>query len=43
MWLDEPNYSELSRKTGIPRTSISQAVNEAIDYIKTRVNDGTDY
>lgn len=43
MWLDEPNYSELSRKTGIPRTSISQAVNEAIDYIKTRVKDGTDY
>lgn len=38
MWLDEPNYSELSRITKIPRTSISQAVNETIKYIKTRIN-----
>jgi hypothetical protein len=38
MWLEEPNYSELSRLTKIPRTSISQAVNEAIDYIKQRIN-----
>ena len=37
MWLDQPNYSELSRLTKIPRTSISQAVNEAIEYIKKRV------
>ncbi len=37
MWLDESNYSELSRMTGIPRTSISQAVNECKDYIKTRI------
>jgi len=43
MWLEQPNYSELSRKTGIPRTSISQAVNEAIDYIKTKVNNGDNY
>ena len=38
MWLDQPNYSELERKTKIPRTSISQAVNECINYIKTRIN-----
>jgi len=38
MWLEEPNYSELSRLTKIPRTSISQAVNEAIEYIKKRIN-----
>ena len=37
MWIDESNYSELSRMTGIPRTSISQAVNECKDYIKTRI------
>jgi len=37
MWLDQPNYSELSRITGIPRTSISQAVNECKDYIKNRM------
>ena len=40
MWLDEPNYSELSRITQIPRTSISQAVNECKDYIKTRIENG---
>ena len=34
MWLEEPNFSELSRQTLIPRTSISQAVGEAIEYIK---------
>ena len=34
MWTKQPNYSELSRKTGIPRTSISLAVNECIEYIK---------
>ena len=37
MWLEQPNYSELSRITGIPRTSISQAVNECKDYIKNRM------
>ena len=35
MWIQEPNYSELARRTGIPRTSISQAVEEAKDYIRT--------
>lgn len=39
MWTKEPNFSKLSRETKIPRTSISQAVNECIDYIKTRVNE----
>ena len=34
MWLENPNYSDLSRKTGIPRTSISHAVNEAREYIR---------
>ena len=40
MWLDQPNYSELSRITNIPRTSISQAVNECKEYIKKRINNG---
>lgn len=34
MYLETPNYSELSRKTDIPRTTISVAVKEAIEYIK---------
>lgn len=34
MWIDNPNYSDLERKTKIPRTSISQAVNETKEYIK---------
>ena len=33
MWLETPNYSELSRRTDIPRTSISNAVAEAKEYI----------
>ena len=33
MWLDTPNFSELSRITDIPRTSISKAVEEAKAYI----------
>ena len=37
MWLKKPNYSELSRITNIPRTSISQAVNECKEYIKQRI------
>ncbi len=37
MWLENSNYSDLSRITGIPRTSISQAVNECKDYIKNRI------
>ena len=38
MWLDEPNYSELSRITRIPRTSISQAVNECKEYIRKTID-----
>lgn len=37
MWLENSNYSDLSRITGIPRTSISQAVNECKEYIKNRI------
>ncbi len=33
-WMDEPNYSKLSRVTGIPRTSISHGVRLAREYIK---------
>lgn len=33
MYLEEPNYSELSRRTNIPRTSISQAVQDCKDFI----------
>lgn len=37
MWIDTPNFSELARKTNIPRTSISKAVEEAREYIKWRI------
>ena len=40
MWLEESNYSELARLTGIPRTSISQAVQECKAYIKQRIDNG---
>jgi hypothetical protein len=33
MWLETSNFSELSRRTDIPRTSISNAVEEAKEYI----------
>ena len=39
MWLREPNFSEIERQTGIPRTSISQAVRECQKYIKKTLND----
>lgn len=38
MWANNPNYSELERKTKIPRTSISQAVQECKEYIKQELN-----
>jgi DNA-directed RNA polymerase specialized sigma24 family protein len=41
MYLQESNYSELARITGIPRTSISQAVQECKAYIKKRIDNGT--
>ena len=34
MWLDNPNYSDLARKTNIPRTSISQAVQQCREYVQ---------
>ena len=34
LWLQEPNYSRIGRKIGIPRTSVSNAVNEAKEYIQ---------
>lgn len=39
MWVETPNYSELSRRTKIPRTSISQAVDEFREWIKQQLND----
>lgn len=39
MWIETPNYSELSRKTLIPRTSIAFAVEECKEYIKQRLKD----
>ena len=39
MWLTDKNYSSLSKKTGIPRTSISQAVNETREYIKQQLKE----
>ena len=37
MYQETPNFSELSRKTLIPRTSIAHAVREAEQYIKQRL------
>lgn len=43
-WLSNPNFSSMSRKNGIPRTSISTAVNEAIAYIQQELkNRNIDY
>lgn len=39
MWIETPNYSELSRKTLIPRTSIAFAVEECREHIKKRLKD----
>ena len=39
MWMDNPNYSDLSRNTLIPRTSISQAVQECKEYVKQELKD----
>ena len=39
MWIETPNYSELSRKTLIPRTSIAFAVEECKEHIKKRLKD----
>lgn len=34
LYIETPNYSKLARQIGIPRTSISQAVNEAREWIQ---------
>lgn len=34
MWLETPNFSEIARKTDIPRTSVSNAVEECRQYVK---------
>ena len=44
MYLVTPNFSAISRDTGIPRTSISNAVEEARQYIKEELKlRGIDY
>lgn len=44
MYLDNPNYSALQRQTGIPRSSITLAVKEAINHIQTELrNRNIDY
>lgn len=37
MYLKEGNYSEISRQTGIPRTSISHAVEECKEYLRNEL------
>jgi hypothetical protein len=39
LYLQTPNFSKLSRETGIPRTSISNAVEEAKIYIKQQLKE----
>lgn len=34
MYIEYGNYSEIARRTGIPRTSVSHAVNEAKEFIQ---------
>ena len=44
MWMEDSNFSSLSRATSIPRTSISNAVQEAKEYIRQQLNNrGIDY
>lgn len=43
-YIEVGNYSEIWRRTGIPRTSVSQAVEECKTYIKDQLkNRGIDY
>jgi len=37
MWLENPNYSKLAKKIGIPRTSISHAVRITKKHILTEL------
>ena len=44
MYAENPNFSKISRETGIPRTTVSRAVEEARSYIKEELkNRGIDY
>ena len=43
MWIKEPNFSELSRQTKIPRTSIAKAVEEAKTYIQLTLQNNNIY
>ena len=44
MWIKESNFSELSRITHIPRTSIAQYVSDAKSYIQNKLKEeGIDY
>jgi hypothetical protein len=43
MWIKEPNFSELSRQTKIPRTSIAKAVEEAKAYIQLTLQNNNIY
>lgn len=43
MWIKEPNFSELSRQTKIPRTSIAKAVEEARAYIQLTLQNNNIY
>lgn len=44
MYLKNPNYSAISRETGIPRTSIANAVEETKNYVKEELKRrGIDY
>jgi len=38
MWLENPNFSQLAKSTGIPRTSISHAVGETKKLILKQLN-----
>ena len=37
MWIENPNFSKISRETGVPRTSVSRAITEAKKHIQTEL------
>ncbi len=37
LWMETPNFSKLSRETGIPRTSIAKAIDECREYIQQQL------
>lgn len=44
MWIENPNYSYLAKQLNIPRTTISNSVKGAKEYIKNKIKDnGTDF